>query len=234
MGSRADTSDLLDGAPVSPPWLDPVPVTWHPRGPQRAKFPSKRRKRSQQSSEELQKNLEVLEKAAYEANHEAVEKKLLQEGGGDPGPVSAEGATPSTGMPGVDGKRNSDTVGVKDFEEYFSEGAMAGFSSILIVMFISCVIFLWIKKSQCFSTALGTQSLTSSSPWHTDKEFCIPLYPREPDPTPAASSCAQNTAPPCHGALRGPVPVGSTTIHPAHLPPGTSRTSLGLPSLLRK
>ncbi|XP_040434775.1 uncharacterized protein LOC121080710 [Falco naumanni] len=47
-------------------WLDPVlELTWHPRGPQRAKYKAVIRKSSQRSSDVLKKILKELEKAAH-------------------------------------------------------------------------------------------------------------------------------------------------------------------------
>ncbi|XP_054668096.1 uncharacterized protein LOC129200873 [Grus americana] len=108
LGSRADAQgDLMDmgrGRALPAPRLDPaLDLTWHPRGPQRAKYKAETGKRSQQSSEDLKEILKELDKAARELDRETVEEEALQEGGSQAVPVSDEkkGAIQSTGVPGA-------------------------------------------------------------------------------------------------------------------------------------
>ncbi|GAB0192579.1 hypothetical protein GRJ2_001723200 [Grus japonensis] len=98
----ASSTDMGRGRALPAPRLDPaLELTWHPRGPQRAKYKAETGKRSQQSSEDLKEILKELDKAARELDRETVEEEALQEGGSQAVPVSDEkkGAIQSTGVP---------------------------------------------------------------------------------------------------------------------------------------
>ncbi|XP_054688193.1 uncharacterized protein LOC129208844 isoform X1 [Grus americana] len=181
LGSRADAQgDLMDmgrGRALPAPRLDPaLDLTWHPRGPQRAKYKAETGKRSQQSSEDLKEILKELDKAARELDRETVEEEALQEGGSQAVPVSDEkkGAIQSTGVPalsnpgeahhtgiyeffrtntGVDGKRNANAMDPNDFQKYCIEGAAAILGSMLLGMLLCCGIYVWRKRRQRLAAA---------------------------------------------------------------------------------
>ncbi|XP_054698237.1 uncharacterized protein LOC129212992 isoform X3 [Grus americana] len=181
LGSRADAQgDLMDmgrGRALPAPRLDPaLDLTWHPRGPQRAKYKAETGKRSQQSSEDLKEILKELDKAARELDRETVEEEALQEGGSQAAPVSDEkkGAIQSTGVPalsnpgeahhtgiyeffrtntGVDGKRNANAMDPDDFQKYCIEGAAAILGSMLLGMLLCCGIYVWRKRRQRLAAA---------------------------------------------------------------------------------
>ncbi|XP_029862113.1 uncharacterized protein LOC115337832 isoform X2 [Aquila chrysaetos chrysaetos] len=107
-GSRADAqgdrTDVGTGRAFPASRLGPaLELTWHPRGPQRAKYKAKAEigESSQRSPEVLKEILEELDKAAREMDRETVEKEAFQEGDSHAAPVSDEktGAIQSTGVP---------------------------------------------------------------------------------------------------------------------------------------
>ncbi|XP_074878333.1 uncharacterized protein LOC142028274 [Buteo buteo] len=108
-GSRADAqgdrTDVGTGRALPASRLGPaLELTWHPRGPQRAKYKAKAEigRSSQRSPEVLKEILKELDKAAREMDRETVEKEAFQEGDSHAVPVSDEktGAIQSTGVPG--------------------------------------------------------------------------------------------------------------------------------------
>ncbi|KAM6232294.1 uncharacterized protein M6G45_014932 [Spheniscus humboldti] len=110
LGSRPDAqgdrTDVGTGRAFPPSRMDPaLELTWHPRGPQRAKHKAEMGRSSQRSSEVLKEILQELHKAPHEMDGETVEKEALQEGGSHAVPVSDEktGAIQSTGVPAVPG-----------------------------------------------------------------------------------------------------------------------------------
>ncbi|KAM9603760.1 uncharacterized protein ACIBXB_002903 [Morphnus guianensis] len=194
LGSRADTqgdrTDVGTGRAFPASRLGPaLELTWHPRGPQRAKYKAKAEigKSSQRSPEVLKEILKELDKAAREMDRETVEKEAFQEGDSDAVPVSDEktGAIQSTGVPvavlsspgeahharrhefspknaGVDGKRNTNAMDPQDFRYYCIEGAVAVLGSVLFGMILCCVIRLWRKRQRRLSAASRAQPDTSS------------------------------------------------------------------------
>ncbi|XP_074878255.1 uncharacterized protein LOC142028044 [Buteo buteo] len=193
-GSRADAqgdrTDVGTGRALPASRLGPVlELTWHPRGPQRAKYKAKAEigRSSQRSPEVLKEILKELDKAAREMDRETVEKEAFQEGDSHAVPVSDEktGAIQSTGVPvavlsspgeahharryefspksaGVDDKRNTNAVDPQDFRYYCIEGAVAVLGSVLFGMILCCVICLWRKRRRRLSAASRAWSDTSS------------------------------------------------------------------------
>ncbi|KAM9265253.1 uncharacterized protein RDI95_012805 isoform 1-T2 [Morus bassanus] len=151
--------------------LDPaLELTWHRRGPQRAKYKAETGKSSQRSSEVLKQILKELDKAAHEMDGETVEKEAPQEGGSHAVPISDDkrGAIQSTGMPGMDGRRNANATDPKDFQKYCVEGAVAILGSVLLGMVWWCAICLWRKRKRRLAAASGARPDTSSCSSHPD------------------------------------------------------------------
>ncbi|XP_054697872.1 uncharacterized protein LOC129212799 isoform X3 [Grus americana] len=145
LGSRADAQgDLMDmgrGRALPAPRLDPaLDLTWHPRGPQRAKYKAETGKRSQQSSEDLKEILKELDKAARalsnpgEAHHTGIYEFFRTN-------------------TGVDGKRNANAMDPDDFQKYCIEGAAAILGSMLLGMLLCCGIYVWRKRRQRLAAA---------------------------------------------------------------------------------
>lgn len=146
-------------------------LSWHRRGPQKAKTKGERRKSSQRSSQVTKELLEELDKAARETDRGIVEQEALQEGGSQAVPGSDEttraiqqigvpalpnpGNARRAGMddflqknPGGDGKRRTNATDANNFQKYCLEGAMAILGSILFGMVLCCAICLWRKRKK--------------------------------------------------------------------------------------
>ncbi|XP_029862108.1 uncharacterized protein LOC115337830 isoform X2 [Aquila chrysaetos chrysaetos] len=144
-GSRADVqgdrTDVGTGRAFPASRLGPaLELTWHPRGPQRAKYKAKAEigKSSQQSPEVLK---EILEEFQEEAARVAVLSS----------PGEAHHARRYDFFPksaGVDGKRNTNAMAPQDFRYYCIEGAVAVLGSVLFGMILCCVIRLWRKRQR--------------------------------------------------------------------------------------
>ncbi|XP_052663116.1 uncharacterized protein LOC128150716 isoform X4 [Harpia harpyja] len=148
-GSRADAqrdrTDVGTGRAFPASRLGPaLELTWHPRGPQRAKYKAKAEigKSSQWSPEVLKEILEELDKAARVA-------VLSSPGEGH----HARRYEFSPKNAGVDGKRNTNAMAPQDFRYYCIEGAVAVVGSVLFGMILCCVICLWRKRQRRLSAA---------------------------------------------------------------------------------
>ncbi|XP_074419702.1 uncharacterized protein LOC141733350 isoform X2 [Larus michahellis] len=196
-----------DGHPTSLPDLvrepqgDPTDVAGVP---QRSKSKAEKRKSSQRSSEVLKELLKELDKAAHVRDWGPVDKEALQEGGSRAVPVSDEAtrALQSAGVPGVDGKRNTNAIDPQDFQKYWIEGAVAILGSVLFGMGLCCAIYLWRERKNRLSAASGAQPNPSSYPSCPDSRTTRPSTP-ESRPQPQQPS---------------PVPGKA-----AHLPPSTQK-----------
>ncbi|KAM6140415.1 LOW QUALITY PROTEIN: inositol 1,4,5-trisphosphate receptor-interacting protein-like 1 [Pterocles gutturalis] len=118
--------------------------------PQEAMYKDKTSKRFHRVSEILNKILKEFSEAAQETEREPVEKEAFEEGGSHAVPVSDEepGAIQSAGVPGVDGKTNSNAVESRHFQRYCIEGAAAVLGSMLLGMAFCCAIHVWRKRRQ--------------------------------------------------------------------------------------
>ncbi|XP_074878319.1 uncharacterized protein LOC142028250 isoform X2 [Buteo buteo] len=157
-------------------------LTWHPRGPQRAKYKAKAEigRSSQRSPEVLKEILKELDKAARVA--------VLS----SPGEAHhARRYEFSPKSAGVDDKRNTNAVDPQDFRYYCIEGAVAVLGSVLFGMILCCVICLWRKRRRRLSAASRAWSDTSSCSSGLDSRSSRCSTPeswtrqQEPSPVPA-------------------------------------------------
>ncbi|XP_069630069.1 uncharacterized protein [Haliaeetus albicilla] len=148
-GSRADVQgdrmDVGTGRAFPASRLGPaLELTWHPRGPQRAKYKAKAEigKSSQRSREVLKEILKELDKAAHVA---------VLSSPGEAHHMRRYDFFPKN--PGADGKRNTNAMDPQDFRYYCIEGAVAVLGSVLFGMILCCVIRLWWKRRRRLSAA---------------------------------------------------------------------------------
>ncbi|XP_054667252.1 uncharacterized protein LOC129200020 [Grus americana] len=165
------------GRALPDPRRDPaLELTWHPRGPQRAKYRAETGTSSRRVSEIFKDILKEWDSTARGMDRETVEKEALQEGGSEAVPVSdaEKGAIQSTGVPvlsnpgeahhagiheflrtntGVDGQKNANAMDPDDFQRYCIEGAMAILGSMLLGMVFFCAICMWRRRRRRLAAA---------------------------------------------------------------------------------